>query len=55
MNQQIEQEEIKPLIYNYIFHIALFIIYLALHIIIEIKTYPKLDLYLFILLFLNKI
>ena len=39
MNQQIEQEEIKPLIYNYIFHIALFMIYLALHIIIEIKTF----------------
>ena len=39
MNQQIEQEEIKPLIYNYIFHIVLFMIYLALHIIIEIKTF----------------
>ena len=39
MNQQIEQEEIKPLIYNYIFHILLFIIYLVLHIIIQIKTY----------------
>ena len=39
MNQQIEQDEIKPLIYNYIFHIVLFIIYLALHIIIQIYTY----------------
>ena len=39
MNEQIEQDEIKPLIYNYIFHIVLFIIYLALHIIIQIYTY----------------
>ena len=39
MDNRIEQEEIKPLIYNYIFHIALFAVYLVLHIIIKIKTY----------------
>ena len=39
MDQETEQEEIKPLIFNYIFHIALFIIYLALHIIIYSKLF----------------
>ena len=39
MDQETEDEEIKPLIFNYIFHIALFIIYLALHIIIYSKLF----------------
>ena len=39
MDQEIEQEEIKPLIFNYIFHIFLFIVYLALHIVIHSKLY----------------
>lgn len=39
MDQDTEEEEIKPLIFNYIFHIVLFIFYLVLHLIIHSKVY----------------
>ena len=39
MDNETEQEEIKPLIYNYIFHILLFIAYFILHLIIYIKIF----------------
>ena len=39
MDHEIEQEEIKPLIYNYIFHIILFAAYLALHLIMYFKLF----------------
>ena len=39
MDREIEQEEIKPLILNYIFHIILFILYFALHLIAHSKLF----------------
>ena len=39
MDNETEQQEIKPLIYNYIFHILLFIAYFILHLIIYIKIF----------------
>ena len=39
MNQEIEQEEIKPLIFNFIFHIVLYIFILVLHLILHSKIF----------------
>ena len=39
MNNEIEQEEIKPLIFNYIFHIILFLVYFMLHLVLHIKLF----------------
>ena len=39
MDQETEQEEIKPLIFNYIFHFILFILILILHIIMFLRIY----------------
>ena len=51
MNANIEQEEIKPLIFNYIFHCFLFILIFILHIIIGIKIYWVLNIFYQIYLF----
>ena len=39
MNQEVEQKEIKPLIYKYMFHVILFILYYVLHLIMYSKLY----------------
>ena len=39
MDQETEQEEIKPLIFNYVFHFILFVLILILHIVIYMKIY----------------
>ena len=39
MDQETHQEEIKPLIFNYVFHFILFILLLILHIVMYIKIY----------------
>ena len=43
MNPEIEEDEIKPLISNYVFHIILFILYLVLHIIIYSELFWIID------------
>ena len=43
MDQNIEQEEIRPLLFNYIFHIILFILYLVLHLIVNAKLFWVID------------
>ena len=39
MDQETEQEEIKPLIFNYVFHFIIFVLILILHIVIYMKIY----------------
>ena len=39
MNDEIEQEEIKPLIFNYIFHMILFLVYFFLHLVMHLKFF----------------
>ena len=43
MNPETEEDEIKPLISNYVFHIILFILYLVLHIIIYSELFWIID------------